>query len=435
MKETRFCRPKATTYQLPHSFFCKLVGNLYAACIILLPAVTYYGYVTVFEIAGIPIDVRFMLMCLAIGIPVVGLAVFTRFAVPHTARALFFLIVIGSVSSLIDFVNPKWVVPQMMRLLSATLALVLSYNLASEGIWSREKFLKWTGIALVVPVSSALLQLLFGWATILNDAARVSGSFESVAGFGLFLMTMSLILLGRVDFKVSHIVVVAVVLFTLFNTFSRQIIVASILGVLMVTYMQGRVYAFMWPSIILSVIVVSIKPDVIHMILYRFEAMLTIDLDVIKRAPRYVDQYKWIEGGLDNSILTRLQTTILGWRMFMDEPLLGIGFGAFVPSFEAETGRSGVAMHNDYMLYLVETGLLGFFTYIYVQYRVFKCTILRAVREGSEAYFAYSIGVAFVALYVFSFLNNPYYFFEVQMWVWSGLGIVMAEFDSKNGVK
>mgnify|MGYP006429002033 CR=1 FL=1 len=415
-------------YTLSREQFVGLIASLTAGLLISLPVLTHFSNVVLFPLAGIDINVRFLLMCFAVVLPGLGLIVATRFRVPRIARYLAALIVLGTVASYLKLPGVKWAVPPFLRLLADLLTFVFAYNLALRGAWSYDKFLRWVSIAACVPVAAGLFELAFGFAELMNGALRLSGTFGGrTAGYSLFMLTMGVLTLGRSEFTFSQKVLWSLIVFVLLATYSRQMIAAFAIALLGATWLQGRLRSVLPGIVFVGLLIPLLAPDMISTIWGRFKHATTIDWGVIKRASENVTRYHWSEAGLDSSILVRLQTTVVGWQIFSENPIIGAGFGSFVPTFEAITGRPDVAPHNDYLLYLVETGILGFFLYLKVQYSVIKNLILDKVKDEKVFCFSVGVGLAFIAFYVLAFLNNPYYYFEVHIWIWTGVGIAYAE--------
>jgi len=92
-------------------------------------------------------------------------------------------------------------------------------------------------------------------------------------------------------------------------------------------------------------------------------------------------------GGAEQS-LDRLATTMAAIRMFLDSPLLGVGFGGFRDHLFAYTRtqfwRAPHVAHNVFASTLAETGLLGFVVLLLVYYEAFRPLRASAAQRGSE---------------------------------------------------
>ena len=54
------------------------------------------------------------------------------------------------------------------------------------------------------------------------------------------------------------------------------------------------------------------------------------------------------------------------WELFLENPIIGIGLGSFPYRYSLRTGDCGRAVHNAYLKFLVETGIIGFLFFIYI---------------------------------------------------------------------
>lgn len=98
-----------------------------------------------------------------------------------------------------------------------------------------------------------------------------------------------------------------------------------------------------------------------------------------------------------------------------------------MPYYEKVAGETNIAAHNDYILYLVKTGVVGIVTYLILQGVIVVGLIRRSKLLKRETYFfAVSVAIAYLVVNVLSFLSNAYYFYEIQLWIWLGIGTSFA---------
>ena len=194
---------------------------------------------------------------------------------------------------------------------------------------------------------------------------------------------------------------------------------------LLVLSFQKRMRVVFLVGIIVAVVLLS-SPIIWGQLTGRFSLMAATDIsDLWKEAQ--VNAYRgntWWVGGIDNSLLLRIKTLVIGLDAFRRHPLCGMGLGSFVPYYEKMTGRPNVAAHNDYLLYLTETGIMGLTLYLVMQIKIIR----KLLRRGtSEAYlFATGVAGAYISVNIFSFLSNSYYFYEIQLLIWMGIGISLS---------
>jgi len=133
-------------------------------------------------------------------------------------------------------------------------------------------------------------------------------------------------------------------------------------------------------------------------------------------------------GEFENEVATdyssgRLTIWALALKQFVHYPLFGTGWRTFIPIFGANS-------HNDYILFLVTTGIVGFCLYILVYVRLLKSAFhLRAASEKYRPFYnAYIAGLASV-LTAMMFVNiyNPSYFILLYSALMLKLGAVATE--------
>ncbi len=109
-----------------------------------------------------------------------------------------------------------------------------------------------------------------------------------------------------------------------------------------------------------------------------------------------------------------------GWILFYKNPIIGVGLG----NKTALIGRHEV--HNTYVKYLCESGLIGFFGFSLI----FLIPIVIII--GSNAELAFKI-VSFIFYGLFALMNVPHMLYR-QRWVWLFLAILPVLFYwDKNG--
>jgi len=139
-------------------------------------------------------------------------------------------------------------------------------------------------------------------------------------------------------------------------TFSR----ASLLVLIVQFLLMGQIGKRVRPRTILTAIFAAVTAiGVIAVLIY---------LDLLGMRERVFTLAPLLSGSVEtveNSALERLDLLLAGWGMFLDHPLLGVGFGGF-EYFSAEYMRfvpRSVLAHNTYLTILAEQGLLGGVTF------------------------------------------------------------------------
>ena len=99
----------------------------------------------------------------------------------------------------------------------------------------------------------------------------------------------------------------------------------------------------------------------------------------------------------------------------------GIGLGGFNEFFFLATKEKDVAAHNDYLLMLVEGGLVSLILYIYIQYKV-VIDILKA--KNAKNNITKLVFVLFFGIEILGFLENAHYFYQSEILIF----IILAYF-------
>lgn len=130
---------------------------------------------------------------------------------------------------------------------------------------------------------------------------------------------------------------------------------------------------------------------------------------------------------IDNSTGLRLETHLYGIQYLRESPVVGHGPGSFDRLFAEDTGDRRVAAHNDLLQTAVETGLIGigllmglFAALFWAMYSSYRRS------TGSVRWTTAAVAVAFAMINVAGTIHNPFYFPEVQLALWVGVGMVVG---------
>ncbi len=116
----------------------------------------------------------------------------------------------------------------------------------------------------------------------------------------------------------------------------------------------------------------------------------------------------------DSSNRQRIMMLRGGWEMFKDHPLIGVGTGQFRFAYEnymLPGVRPYTHIHCFYLHLLVEIGLLGFFLFFTLVYKILRAGIsMRARPSGEKSWFYYGvlgalIGIGVSNLFDWTFLD------------------------------
>ncbi|MBK8433151.1 MAG: O-antigen ligase family protein [Chloroflexi bacterium] len=395
--------------------------------LIILPVASAFSRLEVGSFAGMNINVRFLLLLISsLNAFAVVLLSYTGH-LPKILLGFIGFVLIGFLVAVINQLPVRWWFPSSLRWMTAIFFCLGSLQFNSSRIPHPHLFAKAVVVALIIPMGYGLLQIALGLAPFMNGAYRTTGTLnQSPLGFALFLSGISLFLLSnqRIGFVRFSVFVLAFLL--IITTHSRLVVIATILALVLLVWQQNRRF-MMLGFLVLLFSFTLISPVVIDQLVGRFLVLFTIDNNILQQAPVYATRYQWTIQGVDNSTLLRIQTHFIGWRAWLEAPFWGHGLGSFVPIYEMATKRPDIAAHNDYLLYLVETGVFGLLLYVYLQLALLD-TLLRKskLKNYPEYFFVTATGISYLTINVFSFLSNAYYFFEVQLWIWAAIGLSLG---------
>lgn len=266
-------------------------------------------------------------------------------------------------------------------------------------------------LMLLVTSFSGLHEILSGKVNFVNGAFRVHGNFKSHLGFALMLfVTLNYLLnveiLGSKSFnkKIGYILVFLFGLYMMNASHSRMltasIFIVNLLAFVFFSDNFKRKISMFFVSVIL--------------IVGAYYLVLSTDLFPRIREGLVTDQ-------IDPSTLYRIFIITETFNaMTTLDYLIGIGLGGFNMFFYNATGEIGVAAHNDYLLWLVEGGVLILLLYLIFQSKfIFNINYYRKKLKGNNEIkrLAFATFVLFVGVEIFGFLLNPHYFYQVELFM------------------
>jgi O-antigen ligase len=125
---------------------------------------------------------------------------------------------------------------------------------------------------------------------------------------------------------------------------------------------------------------------------------------------------------IDNSSKLRIDTHRRGLGYIVASPIVGHGTGSFDRLYEADTGRVGVAAHDDFLLFAVEDGLPGLLIVVVAYSALVGAGLLRLRRGIGDGFEAGAV-VAFATLNLAAAIHNPTYFPELEVAAWAAVGL------------
>ena len=248
-------------------------------------------------------------------------------------------------------------------------------------------------IFLVIAVS--IYQIYSNDLEYINMVQRLSGIYyKHSSGFALFLCFP----IGYLIFEKKTLLgyAVAFVLFYfLFLTGSRSGVLACIFAIIIV-YFKTK---FTIGRFFIGVVVVLM--------------LLPVLVDIIRTNPIFIRFGYMLSDGFDGSSLSRITyvkraVTTLGVTPF------GHGVGSFALMYEENFGKR-LGAHNNFLLFLIEWGVIGFIAYILHIGFIFS----HIVRKGSPL-----MMFLFLVFYLGGSLNNNFYYVVPMVLFFMHLGVM-----------
>lgn len=154
-------------------------------------------------------------------------------------------------------------------------------------------------------------------------------------------------------------------------------------------------------------------PALILLIIFSSVAVNLLPPSVVER----VTMTQTEDGEIESSANTRLILWEEGWKVFGNNPIFGIGY-QMVPSYINVHGLTN--LHNYFMQVLVELGIIGFLTFLYLFYSAFKSGWV-LYRSSDDNYFK-GLGLGFcscvIACAICNFFGDRWSFISMQGYWW-----------------
>jgi len=224
--------------------------------------------------------------------------------------------------------------------------------------------------------------------------------------YGAFFAHFLFIVLGLFFYekklfrKVSLVGLVCLTGYSLVYTYSRGAYLALIVGILLLGILKDR-----------KILIVLF----LFLIFWRS----LVPLSVVER----IDMTRQESGELEDSAAIRIGLWQAATQMFYESPLIGKGFNTFQYTYKGEVWRD---THNYYLKMLVELGILGCLSFVWLLISTF---ILgwRLYREAPEGYLK-GLGLGFsvcvVSVSITNFFGDRWSFLSLGSYFWIFLGMV-----------
>lgn len=221
---------------------------------------------------------------------------------------------------------------------------------------------------------------------------RIFSSFLDPNFLGLFL-TLSLLM----------------VLLSKIGRYQKWILGVLFFLTLMFTYSRGSYLA-----LVISLLFYLIKT---HKTRYSFIFILLIVITAVL-LPRPSGAGVRLERMF--SITERLENWKFGWKVFVDHPILGVGFNTIryaktsylYPQDNLLTSHSGAGLDNSFLLVAATSGIIGLIVFLLLLFQIYS-------------HAGMLIKASLIAIVIHSFFVNSFFYPWVMLWLWILIGVTM----------
>lgn len=238
------------------------------------------------------------------------------------------------------------------------------------------------------------------------DTARYLNRIEGLGGsnkFGtqlVYFLLLTVFFFFEMSHKLIYSTLFLIMLFLLFNTYSRSAWAGFVLAFSMVGALRYQKFYLVF--LILIVCFLLLVSPVTERLMFRLQE--------------------------DASVTARYELAKLGWEFFKEAPILGHGLGSFrvlsgmttsrkkALQYDVIGGLGGSAAHNEYIRIIVEGGIITLIIYLVLIYKALKLSvqILRLADTTAKNYGAFLIAVIAAILLMgypgVDFANISFYF-------------------------
>lgn len=316
----------------------------------------------------------------------------------------------------------EYAVKEYIRLLTLFLVFLLSYNFTSED--NIEKILNCLFISLIIPSILAIYQLITKTGLIDHGVHRVYGTLAHPNTFAYFInlfIGLTYWKLKSEKFKIWFILLLLLEILLLITTFSFG---GYIFFFIITLFMLFNLYKKQKGVIIFLMalfLIVLISTPQFQM---RWDRIKMINIGRTITNKEIVDSFTWRIVNWSNLLI-----------LWQNKPLTGYGLHTTSIINPWKTNEKiGYAPHSDYIRYLVETGLLGFISYIVfiIYFGVIIYKKYKSCRDYDIKFLLYIIFSIFVAWQVNALIDNLITSTTFQFYFWVVCGSVMKNYKVQN---
>jgi len=306
---------------------------------------------------------------------------------------------------------------EWVRLFTIFMIFLLSYNIVGKE--NKEKFTTMLFLSLLAPLLVGFYQLFTHTGPVIGGIRRINATFAHPNQFAFYLVLFIGLSCWKMETTGSKFwfFLILLQIVCLLGTFSFSgFVMGSIL--LYFLFLKGKPkIKFIISSLVILCILLLTSSEQFKIRLERLQK-----LDIY----RIIEEKKTIPGA--GSLAWRIvnwYTLISVWK---EKPILGYGLNtsSFINPLKASR-RVGYAPHNDFLRYLVETGIIGFISYvIFVFFVAFQ--IWREYKLSSDwklKRLIFVLFVVFISWQIGSFGGNIITATAFQYYFWAYLGVAL----------
>lgn len=246
-----------------------------------------------------------------------------------------------------------------------------------------------------------------------GDRVRLSGFRENPHRFGFLLNVCLMITLTQLIISKSRKYTIFLI-FCVFNLFavltnimSRSTWVGCIVGIACCSFYSKRLAKIsLISALVIVVLFLGLIPETLqHAVIERFKGVL----DPMET----------------HSFAGRSSVWEAGIKMFMDNPLIGVGIGSFPLLSDAYGSVFLDAAHNVYIHLLSSYGLIGFTIFLFLLFTIVTSIVKGFKYISNEGHKLVLLGIS-LGLTIFFIQGIVVIFKFIEMEFWALLGLAMA---------
>lgn len=314
--------------------------------------------------------------------------------------------------------------PHPVTAFTNVILLVAAYVFVSLGfiLISQDGFRKILPSILIWSVSIGSFMAVLGYLLNLSWGAMGTGGGAATRGIG-----------GSIDPNNMSLMIIFVLPLLVHRLFHTQKGLMKALTILLIFVNLGGIVSTFsrGGAMVLSVLLILLlieyarkfRPKYLGWLLLVVMLVFTLLLTLIPKSYWERQGYVTYSSNTDDAFDRRSSYISVGWSAFKENPILGAGPGTFRDIFAGTSYAAHFApkkydetayrryAHNTYIEYLVGTGILGLFTFLFILWRTLKnfsqaCKIFKKQGDIKMASLVASYRLAFISVCIYLFIYS-----------------------------